>query len=367
MNACSQAPQTLETRAAAERFLDSWAERGMDWDAWLAEVEAARASFARLIGARADDVAVFASVSHATAAVASALDRLAGADGRPGRGARRTLLVTEAEFPTVAHVWKAQELRGMRLRWAPVDDGRVAPEALEAHLDDDVLLVSAAHGYYQTGALLDVARVAPRVHEAGALLYVDAYQSLGTRPLDVDALGADFLASGNLKFLMGIPGIAFLWVRPAVAERLEPALTGWFGRRDPFAFDAHTLDWAPGARRLDSGTPPVLPAYVARAGMDLLLDVGLDAVGQWTRALAGRLAEGGRARGFELMGPADPALRTPTTAFRVPDAHAVEAAMRARGVLPSARGPALRLAPHYYSTLEDVDRALDALDEALAG
>lgn len=364
MNHCSQAPQTVATRAAAERYLTSWNERGMDWDGWMGEVEAAREVFARLIGADADEVAVFSSVSHATAAVASCLDLLAR---RRGRG---TVALTEAEFPTVAHVWKAQEARDRPLRWIPVDrvEGRVREDAIEDALDDEIVLLSVAHGYYQTGALVDLDRIAAAARDVGVLTYVDAYQSLGTRPLDVKRAGVDMLASGNLKFLMGVPGIAFLYVRRDLAQTMEPAVTGWFGRSDPFAFDVHRdgpLDWAAGARRFDGGTPPVMAAYVARAGMELLLETGLEAVGDWTRALARRLMEGARARGLELMGPDDPERRTPTVAFRVDDAHGVEAAMRARGVLPSARGPAIRLAPHYHSTADDVDRALDLLADVL--
>ena len=364
MNHCSQAPQTEATRAAAMRYLDSWNTEGMDWDAWIAEVEAARATFARLIGAEPGDVAVFSSVSHATAAVASCVDLLSERSGR------WMVALTEAEFPTVAHVWKAREARGTPLRWIPVDRQayRVREEAVEAALDEDVLLLSAAHGYYQSGALLDLPRVVAAARDAGVITYVDAYQSLGTAPVDVKALGVDMLASGNLKFLLGVPGIAFLYIRPEIAERLEPAVTGWFGRADPFAFDPFRdadLDWAPGARRFDSGTPPILPAYIARAGMELLLEVGLPAVAEWTRTLAGRLIEGGRARGFELMGPEDPTRRAPTVAFRVPDAHAVEETMRRRGVIASARGPAIRLAPHYHSSVDDVERALAALGEAV--
>lgn len=368
MNACSQAPQTTDTRAAAERYLDSWAERGMDWDLWIGEVERARDTFARMIGADGDEVAVFTSVSHATAALASALETLEGAGG-----GRRTVALTAAEFPTVAHVWKAAEARGRPLRWIDLRDGVVSPEALEAGVDEDVLLLSASWGYYQNGAVLDLDHLVSVTREAGALLYLDAYQVLGTRPLDVKAAGVDMLASGNLKFLLGIPGIAFLYVRRELAERMEPGVTGWFGRADPFAFRLHRdgeLDWGPGARRFDGGTPPVLPAYVARAGMEILLDLGLEHVHAWTRTLAGRLAEGGIARGLELLGPRDPARRAPTTAFRVPEgfpggSHGVEEAMRERGFLPSARGSAIRLAPHAYSTTDEVDAALDAVAEVL--
>lgn len=363
MNNCSQGPQTTRTRAAAERYLDSWRQDGMDWDRWIEEVEAARATFARLINADPDEVAVFSSVSHATAAVASALPSLADASGA-GTHDRATVALTEAEFPTVAHVWKAREAHGTPLRWIPVRDGRVAIDDVQDALDDDVLLLSATHGYYQTGALLDLEAVARAARDAGALVYVDAYQSLGAVPVDVKALGVDMLASGNLKYLMGIPGIAFLYVRRALAERMQPAVTGWFGRTDPFAFDAHRdrpLDWAPGARRFDTGTPPILQAYVARAGMETLLDLGMHDVRAWTCVLAERLASGAREMGLEVLGPADARDRTPTTAIRVADAHSVEASMRDHGVIASARGPSIRLAPHAYTSPDDVERTLEAL------
>jgi selenocysteine lyase/cysteine desulfurase len=205
----------------------------------------------------------------------------------------------------------------------------------------------------------------------GALLFVDAYQSLGPRTPDVKALGIDMLASGCLKFLMGIPGIAFLYVRAEVAERLEPAVTGWFGRADPMAFDPVRLDWAPGARRFDTGTPPILPAYVAQAGMEMVLDVGTDRIEEWTLALSRRLARRAEDRGLTIMSPADPAMRTPTTAIDVTgypetSSAAVEEELRARGVLASARGPAVRLAPNFFNSAEDVDRAVDVLAEVLA-
>lgn len=356
MNACSQAPQCEATRAAAEAYLDSWARDGMDWDRWIAEVEAARAEFASLIGASPGDVAVAGSVSQATASVATGLDYT---------GRRYGVVVSGVEFPTVAHVWRAQERFGAEVRTVPVrGDGTIPLVDYDESMDETTLLVSAAHAYYQNGWKQDVHALASLVHARGAYLYVDAYQCLGTEPFHAPSSGADFVASGNLKFLMGIPGIAFVWVRPSLAGELHPALTGWFGRKHPFAFDTR-LDWADGARRLDTGTPPVMEAYVARAGMAWLRELGLEHIGAWTRALAARVADGGRERGLEVMGPAHPDAKAPTTAFACPNSGAAEAALRARGILASARGPALRLAPHFYNTMDDVDTALDALAEVL--
>jgi selenocysteine lyase/cysteine desulfurase len=354
MNNCSQAPQTDATRAAAERYLESWNRSGMDWDAWMTEVALAKAEFATLIGASAADIAVFSSVSEATSAVASAL--------RFDRG-RAGIVVSEAEFPTVAHVWLAQGQRGARVSWAPVRNGTIDAAEYDALVDDRTLLVSACHGYYVNGFIQDSARIAKNARAAGALSFVDAYQTLGTVPVDVRALGVDFLASGNLKFLMGIPGIAFLYVRPEIVESLHPSVTGWFGRANPFAFDAKSLDWSPTASRFDSGTPPVMNAYVARAGMEIINAIGAANIRSWHEVLGRRLIEGGRARGLTLHGSADMSRKTATTAFIVRDSHAVEAAMRAGGVLPSARGEVIRLAPHFYNTVDDVDRTLDLLAE----
>jgi selenocysteine lyase/cysteine desulfurase len=357
MNNCSQAPQTDATREAAERYLESWRTSGMDWDSWMEEVHLAKAEFARLINASPDDVAVFGSVSEATSAVATAIDFA---------GSRRGVVVTEAEFPTVGHIWLAQQPRGAQVRWVPVDaDGTVHASAYDTVLNDDVAIVSACHAYYLNGALQDLTALATRAHEHGALLYVDAYQSLGTVPVDVRALNVDFLASGNLKFLMGVPGIAFLYVRPEIVTQMEPATTGWFGRTNPFAFTIKQLDWAPTASRFDMGTPPIINAYIARAGMQLINDIGVQNIRRWHQVLGERLIAGARERGLTVHGPTDMQHKTATTAIVVPDSHAAELEMRRRGFLPSARGPVLRLAPHFYNTLDDVDAALDALTTVL--
>jgi selenocysteine lyase/cysteine desulfurase len=272
--------------------------------------------------------------------------------------------VSDAEFPTVAHVWLAQEQRGAQVSWASIcDDGEVS--AYDALVDDQTALVSACHAYYMNGLIQDSARVASIARDAGALSFVDAYQSLGTVSLDVRALGVDFLASGNLKFLMGIPGIAFLYVRPEIVDTLQPSVTGWFGRANPFAFDARSLDWSPTASRFDTGTPPVINAYVARAGMEIINALGPSNIRAWLVELGQRLIDGGRARGLVLHGTDDMRRKTATTAFVVGDSHAVEHAMRERGVIASARGDVIRLAPHFYSTTDDVDRALDVLAQVV--
>jgi len=241
----------------------------------------------------------------------------------------------------------------------------IDPRDYDALINENTALVSACHGWYVNGFVQDVARIAARANAAGALSFVDAYQTLGAVPVNVRDLGVDFLTTGTLKFLMGVPGIAFMYVRPEIVESLHPTATGWFGRVDPFAFDAQTLDWAPNASRFDAGTPAVVNAYIARAGMEIIDDVSPARIRAWHEVLARRLIDGGRARALTLHGTDNVRQKTATTAFVVPDSHAVEAAMRARGVLPSARGEVIRLAPHFYTTLDDVDCALDTLADVI--
>jgi selenocysteine lyase/cysteine desulfurase len=356
MNNCSQAPQSHVTRAAAERYLESWNTDGMDWDTWMAEVHLAKVEFARLINASPDEIAVFSSVSEITSAVASAIDF----------SKKPRVVVSGAEFPTVGHVWLAQQPRGARVEWVSVRDGQLHVDDYDAAIDSTTALVSACHGYYMNGFVQDTRAIATIAHARGALLFVDAYQTLGTMPIDVKALDVDFLASGNLKFLMGVPGIAFLYVRRELIDRLVPTVTGWFGRSNPFAFNARELDWAATASRFDAGTPPIINAYIARAGMSIINDIGPANIRAWLEVLAQRLIDGGRSRGLALHGTTDIARKTSTTAFVVDDSHAAEVAMRRRSIIPSARGPVIRLAPHFYSTLDDVDTALDALADVLA-
>jgi selenocysteine lyase/cysteine desulfurase len=358
MNNCSQAPLAEATRSAAEAFLESWNSRGMDWDRWIDEVARARGEFARLINASPDEVAAVTSVSHATSVIASALTY---ADNR------RAIVVSEAEFPTVGHVWLAQERAGASVRWVPVRDGAVELEDYARLVDEQSVLVSATHAFYLNGLVQDVAAIARLAHERGALVYVDAYQSAGVVPIDVKAMDVDFLAAGTLKYLMGTSGLAFLYVRPDLIERLHPTVTGWFGRENPFAFDATRLDWSSTAARLEAGTPAVFSAYVSRAGMELLRTVGNAAVAEWCEALSRRLVEGGLNRGLTVHGPGTSRPKAPTTAFVTGrNSAAVESRLREVGVIASARGPVIRLAPHFYSTIGDVDRALDAVVESLA-
>lgn len=352
---CSHSPLIDGIREAVAGYLDSWDRNVMDWDAWMEQVDRAKAAFAMLIGASPGEIALMPSVTAAAAAVASCFEAGAG---------RRRVLISEAEFPTIGHVWLARQAAGARIDWVPLRDGIVDPEEYDRRIDERTLLVVACHAFYRNGFKQDLARICRRAHAHGTRVFVDAYQTLGIHPVDVKALDVDFLTAGAHKFLLGIPGVAFLYVREELIEGLHPTLTGWFARADIFSFDPRTLDWAGSARRFEQATPPVINAYVARAGIETIQAIGPERIRRWTDHLSRRLVEGGRARGLTLYGTDDVQRKTATTAFVCPgDAMEIERALRRRGVLAAARGQVIRLAPHFYNSVEDVDTGLEALAE----
>jgi selenocysteine lyase/cysteine desulfurase len=351
LNSCSQGALSTDVAQAFERFLESWHEHGSPWDGWVRTVEELRAAFAASIGASPDEVAIVPSASAGINAVASAFRF----GDRPG------IVLGEFEFPTAAHVWLAQQPRGAEIRWVKARGETLTAEAYRAAIDERTLMVPATHLCFRNGFKVDVAALASVCRERGAHLFLDDYQRTGTGPIDVGALGVDFLVTGALKYLLGPSGVAFLYVRRELIERLEPSVTGWFGRANPFAFSIDRLDWAPSARRFETGTPPVPNAYGALAGLELLAGINLSVVEAQIGRLVQRFCDGASAAGHSLMTPADPARRGPLVVLRSTDAPALVYRLARRGVITSARGNGLRVSFHAYNNEGDVDAALAAL------
>lgn len=353
VNSCSQGALSLDVESALAAFTESWHTRGSPWDRWVGEVERLRAVFAASIGADADEIAVMPNASAGITAIATSLAYDAG---------RRAVVLGEFEFPTMAHVWLAQQRRGARIAPVRAHDDTLPVEAYAAHIDEHTLIVPAAHVCFRNGYRLDIERLAAICRERGAYLLLDDYQRTGTAPLDVHSLGVDFMVTGALKYLIGPAGVAFLYVRRDLIERLEPLSTGWFGRVDPFAFSNDRLDWSPSARRFETGTPPIPNVYAAAAGIELLETIGPAMIGTHVDRLVERFARGARERGFDVATPDAAAARGPLVVVRTTDAAAMVGRLEARGIIASARGTGLRVSFHAYNNDEDVDAVLEALD-----
>jgi selenocysteine lyase/cysteine desulfurase len=353
LNSCSQGALSHAVRESYRRYLDDWDDRGSPWDYWVEKAEAARATFARLVGAEPDEVAVTTSLSAGVSALASGLDF---------GGPRSKVVLSDYEFPTIGQIWHAQEGRGARVVHVPPSgDGTIPLERFAQAIDDETLLVSITHVSYRTGSMLDVAEITSLAHERGALVLLDAYQTVGSLPVGVEALGVDFLAAGVLKYLLGSAGLAFFYCRRELVEQAWPTATGWFADREIFAMDHTDYSPSPTARRFESGTPPIPSIYAGIAGMELMLEIGISETRAHVQGLNRRLLEGLDDLGARVVTPRDPERRGALVCVRSTDAPALVAALQRDGIVTSERDSSLRISPHCYNADEDVDAVLAAL------
>jgi kynureninase len=358
-NSLGAMPRAVPERLA--EYAEQWATRGVRaWaQGWWSMPVDVGDEIAPLLGAGAGEVAMTPNVSLAQAAVFSALDY---------RNGRDTIVMTELDFPSVRYVYDELASRlGARIVVVPSDDGVSVDEGrLMAAIDERTRLVSISHVLFRSAYVMDAARIAAHAHAMGALLSLDAYHSVGVLPVDVYALGADFLTGGVLKWLCGGPGGCFLWVRPEVSASVAPALTGWQAHRHPFAFEPE-MSYADGAWRWLGGTPVIPALFAATAGPQLLRAAGMDAVRAKSLRQTTRLIELADARGFPLTVAREPSRRGGTVAFDVPHAREVAQALLAREIMVDFRpGAGIRVAPHFYTSDEELESAVGAIDEILA-
>jgi len=354
LNNCSLVPLPRRGRERIERFAREWTELGgRAWyDHWIGAYDGLRDEVARVVHASPDEIAIEPNVSAALVSVASTFDYTK----------RPKVVVADLDFPTDGHAFLAQAGRGAQVEFVRSPDRvRVPLELFERAVDERTAAVCTGHVYFTTGWIQDVRALAEICHRKGAALVVDAYQSIGAFPFDVTASGADYLAGGTLKWLMGGPGIAFLYARRAVAESARPMAVGWWGVADPFAFDVEHLAYGAGARRFEYGTPAVAAIYAALGGLELLAEVGIDTVRERHMLLSQRLVDGALAQGWTVRCPTDARERTTIVTLEHPDPPAAVTALRAAGVICDFRPGLIRLSPHYFNTLAEMDRALELL------
>jgi selenocysteine lyase/cysteine desulfurase len=344
INSCSQGALSDAVRQSYEDYLRDWDEKGAPWEYWVERTEAVRGAFARLINAEPDEIAVTTSVSAGLSALASGLRY----------GTRSKIVLTELEFPTVGQIWHAQESRGAR-----VVHGH--PDEFDRLVDEDTAVVSLTHVSFRTGEMYDPKRVAELAHKHGALMLLDAYQSVGSMPVDVKELDVDFLVAGALKYLLASAGLGFFYCRRELWERAWPTATGWFADQDIFKMDASRYAPSPTARRFQSGTPPIPSIYAGIAGIELIQEIGIEETQEHVRALNAHLIAGIDDLRGKLAMPKKRQRRGALICVKSNDVKKLVAALGRWGIITSERDDNLRISAHAYNSLEDVDLVLEAL------
>jgi selenocysteine lyase/cysteine desulfurase len=350
---CSQGALSDVVESGMREYAQSWRTSSDPWGEWVEAYETLRAAFARFINAQPDEVAIVTSASAGINPIANALQF----------DERNKVVMSEYEFPTMGHIWLAQRPRGASIKFLDGVDNAIPTERYERAIDERTRIVPLTHISFVNGFRSDVAAIVRIAHAKGALVFLDGYQDCGTRPLDVKALDVDFFVTGTLKYLLGPPGLAFLYVRRDLIETLTPTITSWMAQRDVFAFRTKHLDPAPAARRFETGTPAIPNIYMARPALDFLARVGLENVARQIERLTRAFQHGARDLGIESKTPA--ASVGPLVVLRATDAPAMIARLTARGIVASARHDGVRFAFHVYNTLEDVHTALSALADNL--
>lgn len=350
-NSLGAMPRSVPARLA--EYADQWAALGVRawargwWDMPLALGD----EIAPLIGAAPGTVAMAPTVTFAQAVILSSLSFAHGRD---------TIVMSALDFPSVRYVYDQLAPRlGARVVVVPSDDGiSIDEQRLCAAIDERTALVAVSHVLFKSAFIVDAALVTAHAHRMGALVSLDAYHSVGVLPVDVRAIGADFLTGGVLKWLCGGPGGCFLHASPEMSATLEPALTGWQAHAHPFAFDGD-MEYAAGAARWLGGTP-VIPALFANAeGPRIVKRAGVGAIRAKSVRQTARLVELADARGYRVSAPRDPSRRGGTVAFDLPHAAEVAQALLARDVIIDYRpGAGIRVAPHFYTTDDEVERVV---------
>jgi kynureninase len=352
LNSCSLGALSRTAEGRVAEFLREWHALGAAawYDRWLGRLDELRQRMARVLGARPTEVALAASTSAALSVIASALDY---------RG-RNQVVVAELDFPTIAYQWLAR--RGVDVVRIASPDGATVPlEHWAAAVGERTAAIATSHVFYNSGAIQDLPALAHIAHDAGALLIIDAYQSAGQIPLHAAESGADVLIAGPLKWLLGGPGLAYLYVREELGRRLEPDIAGWFGVENAFDFDSHELRRHPDARRFELGTPALAAVHAALGALDIIESVGIDAIRARNRVLTDRLLDGCAAAGLAVTVAPRPEERSAIVMIGHHDAPRAVRALARQRVIVDARQGQLRVSPHFYNTEEDVDRLLAEL------
>ena len=357
-NSLGAMPRTVPDRLA--EYVDAWAERGVRaWaDGWWDLPVRLGDEIAPLIGAGPGEVAMVPTVTLAQAAVLSALDY-------PPE--RHAVVMTALDFPSVRYAIDRLAPRfGARVVEVPSEDGiTIDTDRVCAAIDERTRLVCISHVLFRSASIMDVQRICAHAHAMGAVVSLDAYHAVGVIPVDVRAIGCDFLSGGVLKWLCGGPGGCFLWASPDMSARHAPALTGWQAHAHPFAFDNH-MDYASGAWRWLGGTPVVPALYANIEGPRVLQRAGIEAVRAKSMRQTAQLIALADARGYPVTAPRDGARRGGTVAFDVPHAAEVARALLARDVVIDFRpGAGIRVAPHFYTSDAEVERVVGEIDGIL--
>jgi len=347
-------------RDELNHYVDTWASRGVRaWEEqwWMLPAEVGD-QIGELMNAPKASVSVHQNVTTCQAMVGSCFDF---------KGKRNKIVYSDMNFPSVMYFWEAQRALGARVHMVKTDDGITVPtQRLLDAIDEETLLVPISHVIFRSAYINDAEAIIEKAHQVGAYVVLDTFQSLGTVPVDVRALNADFACGGVLKWLCGGPGVAYLFVRPDLGKKLEPKLTGCTAHQNPFAFEIGPNRYCDPPYKFMNGTPHIPALEAAGPGLNIIREVGVNRIREKSKRQTARLIELASQHGWRINTPRDPEQRGGTVSIDMPDAQEVCKQLIQREILVDYRPKAgVRMSPHFYTADEELDIAIQAVEEIL--
>jgi kynureninase len=343
-----------------QQFADEWSTRGVRaWhEGWWEIGRTTGDLLAPILGVPRGSISMHQNVTVAQSIVASCFRY---------DGPRRNIVLTDLEFPSNMYLFEGFRRYGAEIVYVPSDDGiRNNTERLVDAIDERTVLVPLSLVLFKSSCLQDARAVLEKAHRVGAHVILDVYQAAGAVPINLESLGADFAVGGSVKWLCGGPGAGYLYVRPDLARELEPGIVGWAAHATPFEFETGAIRYADAPERFQSGTPNVPSLSSARAGYEIVGQIGVDAIRRKSLTLTRRLIELALQAGYRVNTPLDDAERGGAVIVDVPNGQAVADELIRREVIVDYRpGAGIRMAPHFYNTMEEVEHAMHVLGEIM--
>ena len=344
-----------------QQFADEWSSRGVRaWhEGWWEIGRNTGDILAPILGVPKGTISMHQNVTVAMAVIASCFRY---------DGPRNRIVMTDLEFPSNVYLFNGLRRYGAEIVMVPSRDTmRTDLQRLLDAIDEHTILVPLSYVLFRSAYIQDVAAVIEKAHRVGAHVILDLYQGAGTVPMNIERLRADFAVGGSVKWLCGGPGAGYLYVRPDLAETLEPGDVGWAAHATPFAFTAEAIEYAHAPERFQSGTPNVPSLYSARAGYEIVAEIGVPAIREKSLRLTRRLMDRATAAGFRVNTPDKDDERGGAVIVDVPNGQAVADELIRREVIVDYRpGAGIRMAPHFYNTIDEIDHAMDVLTEIAA-
>lgn len=350
------------SRRYLQDYADAWDHRGVRaWhEGWWETGREIGNLLAPLLGVARESITLHQNATVAQAVVASCFSF---------EGRRRKILLQDLDFPTNHYLYEGFRRYGATIEYIPSPDSIRAPiDHLVDAIDDETALVPMSLVLFRSACLQDVRPVIEKAHRVGARVVLDVYQATGTVPMDLAGLNVDFAVGGSVKWLCGGPGAGYLYVRPDLINAMRPSFVGWAGHASPFGFETGEIRYATGIERFQSGTPNVPAWMAAKAGYEIVNEVGVAAIRQRSLGLTRRLMDAALARGWRLHTPTKDEERGGSVVIDVPNgAAATDELLRQQVIVDYRPNAGIRIAPHFYSTEAEIDRAVGIIDDVLRG